>query len=187
MHIGYARVSTEDQTTNLQRDALTAAGCKVVEQDEGISGVALRRPALSKVLKRLRKGDVLTVWKLDRLGRSLPDLISTVRDIEARGAHFRSLTEAIDTTTPSGRLVFHLMGALAEFERSLLIERTRAGISAARRRGQRLGRKPILTRAQVTHAVDRIRAGDGVGATARLFGVSDDTLRRAIRRSDTSP
>src|SRR5947208_3383811 len=127
MIIGYARVSTDDQTTALQRDGLKRARCKLVFEDKGVSGIARKRPALTKALKRIERGDVLTVWRLDRLGRSLRDLITIIGEIEQRGAHFHSVTEHIDTTTASGKLVFHMMGALAEFERTLIIERTQAG------------------------------------------------------------
>lgn len=184
MILGYARVSTDDQTTALQRDALKRARCKLVFEDKGVSGIARNRPALAKAMRRLERGDVLTVWRLDRLGRSLRDLIAILSEIEQRGAHFRSITEHIDTTTASGKLVFHMMGALAEFERSLIVERTQAGLKAAKRRGIRLGRRPILSSDQVRHAVERINAGDLVGQTARVLGVSERTLSRAIGRHE---
>jgi DNA invertase Pin-like site-specific DNA recombinase len=182
--LGYARVSTGDQTTALQRDALKRARCTIVFEDKGISGIARKRPALAKAMKRIGKGDVLTVWRLDRLGRSLRDLIALIGELEQRGAHFHSITENIDTTTASGKLVFHMMGALAEFERSLIIERTQAGLRAAKRRGIRLGRRPLLSPEQVRHAVKRINAGDLVGQTARVLGVSERTLARAVRRHE---
>jgi DNA invertase Pin-like site-specific DNA recombinase len=182
MIIGYARVSTDDQTTALQRDALKRAHCKLVFEDKSVSGIARKRPSLAKALKRTERGDVLTVWRLDRLGRSLRDLIAIIGEIELRGAHFRSLTEHLNTTTASGRLVFHMMGALAEFERNLIVERTQAGLKAAKRRGIRLGRRPLLSVEQVRHAIERINTGNLVGQTARVLGVSDRTLARAIRR-----
>ena len=126
-HVGYARVSTLDQDPALQLDALAAAGCTKVFEDRA-SGACADRPGLRKALDYAREGDVLIVWKLDRLGRSLPHLIETVTTLEKRGVGFRSITEAIDTTTPSGRLVFHLFGALGQFERDLIQERTRAGL-----------------------------------------------------------
>jgi DNA invertase Pin-like site-specific DNA recombinase len=182
--LGYARVSTDDPTTALQRDALKRARCKLVFEDKGLSGIDRKRPALAKALQRIERGDVLTVWRLDRLGRSLRDLIAIMGELEQRGAHFRSITEHIDTTTASGKRVFHMMGALAEFERSLIVERTQAGLKAAKRRGIQLGRRPLLSPEQVRHAVKRIHAGALVGQTARVLGVSERTLARAIQRHE---
>jgi DNA invertase Pin-like site-specific DNA recombinase len=133
MLIGYARVSTIDQTLALQQDALTAAGCEQLYTDT-VSGSVTERPGLTQALSRLRVGDTLVVWRLDRLGRSLPHLIETVRQLQQRGVGFRSLQEQIDTTTSGGKLVFHVFGALAEFERDLIRERTHAGLAAARKR-----------------------------------------------------
>ena len=141
--IGYARVSTHDQNLDLQRDALTAAGCERVIVDT-ISGAASARPGLAKLKDILRAGDTLVVWRLDRLGRSLKDLIDWVGHLETREVGLRSLHEAIDTTSPAGRLTFHLFGALAEFERTLIRERTQAGLAAARARGRKGGRRPAL-------------------------------------------
>lgn len=149
MLIGYARVSTADQTLNLQEDALKAAGCEKIFTDEGISGSKTDRPGLEKALDHCRKGDVLVVWRLDRLGRSLPHLIQVVTDLGNRGVDFRSLKETIDTSTPAGKLTFHLMGAMAEFERDLIRERTQAGLVAARARGKNGGRPSVLTPEQV--------------------------------------
>jgi DNA invertase Pin-like site-specific DNA recombinase len=129
----------------------------------------------------LNVDDVLVVWKLDRLGRSLPHLVGILEDLKGRGIGFRSLTEAIDTETPTGRLMGHIIGALAEFERALIIERTRAGITAAKRRGVRLGRKPKLTTQQIVHARDLINGGDSPSNVARLLGVGRSTLYRALR------
>lgn len=140
MLIGYARVSTDEQSLDLQIDALLRAGCKHVFQDIGVSGALASRPALDETLKYLQTGDILVTWRLDRLGRSLPHLISFVSTLEQKGVGFTSLTEAIDTRTASGRLLFHVMGALAEFERALISERTKAGMAAARARGKILGR-----------------------------------------------
>jgi DNA invertase Pin-like site-specific DNA recombinase len=139
MLIGYARVSTFDQTLELQRDALTGAGCSQLFTDR-LSGARERRPGLDAALSHLRVGDTLVVWRLDRLGRSLKHLIETVQTLEQRGVGFRSLTEQIDTTTPGGTLIFHVFAALAQFERALIVERTQAGLAAARARGRRGGR-----------------------------------------------
>jgi DNA invertase Pin-like site-specific DNA recombinase len=134
--IGYARVSTAEQDTALQTDALRKAGCERVFEDTA-SGAKADRPGLADALAYLRDGDVLAVWRLDRLGRSLPHLIETIGALEARGVGFRSLTEAIDTTTPGGRLIFHVFGALGQFERDLIRERTKAGLTAAAARGRK--------------------------------------------------
>ena len=139
MLIGYARVSTTDQNLDLQRDALVKAGCAKILTDT-ISGAKADRPGLTEALSFLRAGDVLVVWKLDRLGRSLKQLIETVNTLEQREADLKSLSESIDTTTPGGKLIFHIFAALAEFERDLIRERTLAGLAAARARGRRGGR-----------------------------------------------
>src|SRR5262249_28068338 len=139
MLIGYARVSTYDQNLDLQRDALQKAGCEHIYSDT-ISGSKAERKGLEEALAYLRPGDTLVVWKLDRLGRSLKHLIETVNELHGRGIGFRSLTENIDTTTSGGKLIFHIFGALAEFERDLITERTNAGLTAARARGKKGGR-----------------------------------------------
>ena len=139
MYIGYARVSTADQTLSLQQDALKAVGCKPIYTDT-MSGTKDHRPGLDQALSHLRAEDTLVVWRLDRLGRSLKHLIETIHDLEQRGVGFRSLTENIDTTTPGGKLIFHIFGSLAEFERALIVERTQAGLAAARARGRNGGR-----------------------------------------------
>ncbi len=180
MEIGYARISTADQNTRLQRDALRAAGCEKVVTEQ-ISGTSAKRPKLEKLLRSLKSGDVLTVWRLDRLGRSLPHLIEVVRDLEGKGAGFQSLSENINTTTAGGRLIFHLMGALAEFERSLIVERTQAGLQAARKRGVRVGRPRSLTPAQVKHARKLIDSGERPAAVAKSLGVNRSTLYRSIK------
>jgi DNA invertase Pin-like site-specific DNA recombinase len=142
MLIGYARVSTQEQTLNLQCDALEQAGCTKLFTDTA-SGAKTERKGLEEALNYVRKGDTLVVWRLDRLGRSLPHLITTMTDLENRGIGFKSLTENIDTTTSGGKLVFHIFGALAEFERNLIRERTQAGLTAARARGEKaVGQKP---------------------------------------------
>jgi len=185
MKIGYARVSTTDQNTNAQRDALKGAGCAKIVTDQ-VSGAATKRPKLDKLLASIKAGDVLTVWRLDRLGRSLPHLIEVVRDLEGKGAHLQSLTEGIDTTTAQGRLTFHLMGALAEFERSLIVERTQAGLTAAKKRGVRLGRPKALTPSQIDHARKLIEKGERPASVARSLGVDRSTLYRAMKNRFTS-
>lgn len=183
MKIGYARISTDEQSLALQRDALTAAGCAEVFEDRGVSGIATRRLGLEAALARIGEGDVLVVWKLDRLGRSLPHLIETVRQLGARSAGFASLSENIDTTTAGGKLVFHIMGALAEFERSLIVERVNAGIAAAKKRGKHVGRPRKLTPEQVAHAREAIDGGLQTPAgMAGLLGVDHSTLWRSMRR-----
>ena len=179
MKIGYARVSTDDQNPDLQIQALKKAGCKTIYTDK-VGGTIRKRPQLDRCLHALHTGDILAVWKLDRLGRSLPHLVSILEDLKGRGVGFRSLTEAIDTETPLGRLLGHIIGALAEFERSLIIERTRAGIKAAKRRGVRLGRKPKLSAQQAAHARDLINGGESPSNVARLLGVGRSTLYRAL-------
>jgi DNA invertase Pin-like site-specific DNA recombinase len=148
MLIGYARVSTLDQTLALQQDGLSAAGCEAIYTDT-VSGSVTDRPGLTQALSHLRSGDTLVVWRLDRLGRSLSHLIEVVRHLQAQGIGFRSLQEQLDTTTSGGKLVFHVFGALAEFERALIKERTHAGLAAARARGRLFGRPRVLTDQQV--------------------------------------
>ena len=183
--IGYARVSTEDQSLHLQIDALRAAECKAIYRDNGVSGVAAKRLGLAKALKVLRHGDVLVTWKLDRLGRSLAELIAIMAEMERRGVGFRSLSESIDTTTPGGRLVFHVMGALAEFERGLVSERTKAGMAAAKARGVTLGRPPKLTAAQIEGARRSIESNTVTARDlANSLGVTPLTLARALKRRE---
>jgi DNA invertase Pin-like site-specific DNA recombinase len=143
MLIGYARISTIDQTLALQQDALSAAGCQEIYTDT-VSGSVTERPGLTNALSHVRSGDTLVVWRLDRLGRSLPHLIETVSQLQQQGVGFRSLQEQIDTTTSGGKLIFHVFGALAEFERDLIRERTHAGLAAARARGRLFGRPKAL-------------------------------------------
>ena len=152
MKYGYARVSTDDQTPALQLAALKKAGCKTIFKDDGLSGATTKRPALLRCLKKLEHGDTLIVWKLDRLGRSLRDLITMLDDLKHRGVKFRSLTEAIDTETPTGRAMWQMIGVLAELERSLISERTRAGVKAAKAQG-----REIRTQAKTHTAADRPR------------------------------
>jgi len=180
MKIGYARVSTDDQTPALQLAALKRAGCKTVFKDEGISGAIRNRAALSRCLKKLDAGDMLIVWKLDRLGRSLRDLITMLDELKQRGVKFRSLTEAIDTDTPTGRAMWQLIGVLAELERSLISERTRAGVIAALARGVKFGRRRKLSRQQIDHARKLIQEGHRREDVATLLNVNRTTLYRAI-------
>lgn len=180
MLLGYARVSTLDQNPALQLDALKLAGCERTFTDEGISGGAIKRPALDEALAALKPGDVLIVWKLDRLGRSLSHLIQITKQLGERDIGFRSLSESIDTTSASGRLLFHIMGALAEFERALITERTRAGMVAAKQRGVKVGRKPKLSPDQIDHARKLIDAGESPRHVATSMGVSTATLYRKI-------
>lgn len=146
--IGYARVSTDDQNLDMQRDALKAAGCSVI-YEETACGKGAVRPELEQCRKALRPGDTLVVWRLDRLGRSLTDLVQIVAELEQKGIGFESITERIETGSAAGKLVFHVFAALAEFERNLIRERTRAGLAAARARGRSGGRKPKLDAQQV--------------------------------------
>src|SRR5690554_2478525 len=183
MIIGYARVSTLDQNLELQRDALEKAGCERVFEDH-ISGASSERPGWAKATTALRKGDTLVVWRLDRLGRSLQHLIDTVNELDGRGIGFKSLGENIDTTTPGGRLVFHIFGALAEFERELIRERTNAGLAAARARGRKGGRPRKLTKSQVATAKILLKDREhSVTALAEILGVSRSTLYRALDQS----
>lgn len=185
MLIGYARVSTDDQNLGLQLDALAHAGCEQIFQDEGISGAATDRMALNDALAALTPGDVLVTWKLDRLGRSLAHLIAITTRLEAEGIGFRSISEAIDTTTASGRLLFHVMGALAEFERALISERTRAGMAAAKARGQHLGRERKMTDEDALWAKGALAAGRlSCAEVARTLGVAPVTVFRSIERID---
>ena len=178
--LGYARVSTVDQDPALQHDALTAAGCDRIFVDKA-SGKLASRPALDELLEQVGPGDTVVVWRLDRLGRSLRHLLETVAGLEQRGVSFVSLTENIDTSTPGGRLVFHLFGALAEFERDLIRERTQAGLAAARARGRTGGRPTVWT-------PDKLRAAKAMHATglhdvasiARALGVSRASVYRAL-------
>ena len=178
MIIGYARVSTDDQSLDSQTDALSVAGAEKVFADK-ISGSRRARPELDKMLEQLRNGDVVTVTKYDRLARSLKDLLEIVEAIRDRGAGFRSLAEDIDTTTPAGRLVFHVFASIAQFERERISERTMEGLAAARKRGRVGGSPPALTAAQKVE-VRRMRDDEhrSVAEIARLFGVSQRTVRR---------
>jgi DNA invertase Pin-like site-specific DNA recombinase len=179
-HIGYARVSTVDQDTALQLDAVAVAGCVKVFQDHA-SGARADRAGLRQALEYVRNGDVLIVWKLDRLGRSLRHLIETAAMLEKRGVGFRSITEAIDTTTPGGRLVFHLFGALGQFERDLIQERTRAGLAAAAARGRKGGRKPVVVPETLERARGMVAKGLTVREAAVRLKIGKTALYEALR------
>jgi DNA invertase Pin-like site-specific DNA recombinase len=183
MQIGYARVSTDDQTLDLQLDALTKAGCDRIFRDT-VSGAKAERPGLRTALDHVRTGDTLVVWRLDRLGRSLQHLIETLTGLQERGIGFRSLTESIDTTTSSGKLIFHIFGALAEFERDLIRERTRAGLVAARARG-RIGGRPKVDAFQDRRKLAAARrlyheGKTPIGTICATFGISKSTFYRYV-------
>ena len=185
MNIGYARVSTGEQTLDLQLDALAKAECGKVFQ-ETAGGALVERASLKEALAYVRPGDTLVVWRLDRLGRSLKHLIETVTDLRNRGIGFRSLTEQIDTTTPGGKLVFHVFGALAEFERDLIRERTNAGLAAARARGRTGGRpKKLADPKQLALAQALYDGGQtDIATLCRTLGISRATLYRYLDRPD---
>lgn len=181
--VGYARVSTEDQNLDLQLIALKKAGCDHIFTDYGISGKGFDRPGLRKATDALKSGDTLVVWRLDRLGRSLPKLIHLVEEIGKRGAQFSSLNENIDTSSSGGRLIFHIMGALAEFERTLISERTRAGMDAARERGVHVGRRPALGPTDIISARCALATGEDADTVAQRFSVTSRTLRRHLKNT----
>ena len=183
MRIGYARVSTQDQNTAAQIGALTASGCELIFQEK-VTGARWDRPELHRLLGQLRKGDVLVVWKLDRLSRSLKDVLTLMERVEKAGAGFQSLTEVIDTTSPSGRMMMQMVGAFAEYERAMLHERTRNGLNAARKEGRIGGRKPKLTKTQEREIVQLVNSGQKTGAdAARLFNVHPATVSRLLGRT----
>jgi DNA invertase Pin-like site-specific DNA recombinase len=186
--IGYARVSTTEQDLALQLDALSAAGCARCFTDQ-VSGAVRDRPSLRRALEEVRDGeDTLVVWRLDRLGRSLSHLIQTIDELERRNVGFRSLTEGIDTTTSAGRLVFHIFGAISEFERQLIRERTIAGLNAARARGRLGGRKPVMTDDKLAVARELIAGGQHTMAqVAATIGVGRATLYRHLDPADAPP
>ena len=180
MLIGYERVSTDDQNLALQHDALQAAGCEKIFADK-MSGAKADRPGLKEAFEFARKGDTLVVWRLDRLGRSLKDLMALVEGLEQRTIGFRSLQESIDTTSSGGKLIFHMFGALAEFERNLIRERTQAGLQAARARGRKGGRQQKLTLQQI--AIGRSLAADpkrSVSSICKHLGISRPTYYRYL-------
>lgn len=180
--IGYARVSTDEQSLALQLDALKKAGCAQVFTDKA-GGAGINRPGLNDALSHLRGGDSLVVWKLDRLGRSVKGLVDLVNGLEARDVHFRSLTDGIDTKTPAGRFFFHVMASLAQMERELIVERTRAGLAAARRLGRIGGRKRAMTDSKIKAARRLLAAGTPPRDVAENLGVSVPTLYRWLPAS----
>lgn len=185
MLIGYARVSTQDQNLDLQTQALTNAGCQKVFSDK-ISGSRAERPGLTKALEMLREGDTLVVWKLDRLGRSVKNLVDLVGKLHKQGIQFKSLTDAIDTGTPSGRFFFHVMASLAEMERELAVERTRAGLEVARQLGRKGGRKRQMTDSKIESAKKLLANGVPPRDVAKNLGVSVPTLYRWIPATEQS-
>lgn len=185
MLIGYARVSTEEQQTHAQIDALTKAGCQRIYQEKR-SGGNLRRPQLEQLLSSLSPGDTVIVYKLDRIARSLKDLLTIIERIEAAGAEFHSLTEHIDTKSPAGRMIFQIVGAFAEFERELIRERTRVGMHAAMQRGVVVGRPRGMTEIEEAEAIRLWRAGRHTRTElARRYGVHLSSIKRAIKRAET--
>ena len=183
MRIGYARVSTTEQNLDLQRDALKRAGCDKIIEDTA-SGGKVPRYGLDRVREMLRPGDVLAVWRLDRLGRSLKHLIDLMAELEDQGIGFQSVTESIDTTTPGGKLVFHIFGALAEFERNLIRDRTHAGLEAARARGRKGGRRKKLTDKQRALVVELYRSKkEPIAELCKMFGISRPTLYKYVKEA----
>lgn len=184
MKIGYARVSTQAQNNKLQNAELKKGGCDRIFREKG-SGGRWDRPQLHKMLDQLREGDVVIVWKLDRLSRSLKDLLTILERIEATGAHFCSLTENIDTGTAAGRMMMQMVGSFAEFEREMLRERTQAGLIAAKQQGRVGGRKPKLTRQQQKEVAHWVQSGEKSAAdVARLFQVHPSTISRLMAKQD---
>ena len=181
--IGYARVSTRDQNLDLQTAALNKVGCTRIFE-ETMSGAKRARPELEKTLDHARAGDTLVVWKLDRLGRSVKDLVELVGELEKRGVHFQSVTDNIDTSTPAGRFFFHVMASLAQMERELLIERTRAGLDAAKSQGRVGGRKRVMSESKLESAKKLLAAGAAPRDVAADLGVSVPTLYRWIPASE---
>ena len=179
MLIGYARVSTSDQNLTLQHEALKKADCEKI-YDDTMSGSRAERPGLSKTLEMLREGDTLVVWKLDRLGRSVKNLITLVSELNDKGIHFKSITDSIDTSTPSGRFFFNVMASLAEMERELIVERTKAGLEAAKKLGRVGGRKRVMTESKVESAKKLLKSGVLPKDVANNLGVSLATLYRWI-------
>ena len=184
MKVGYMRVSRREQNPDLQRRALEAAGCERIFGEKA-GGANAEREELLAALEYVREGDVLVVWKLDRLGRSLKDLIGRMEELQARGVGFASVTEGLDTTTPGGRLVYHVFGALAEWEREVIRERTFAGLQAARARGRNGGRPAKMNARQIAQARAMLEDRDiSLGEVCETFGVSKTTLYRNLNKGD---
>ena len=178
--IGYARTSTDEQRLDLQRDALKDVGCRIIYEEQ-TSGKNSERQELSQCLKALRAGDTLVVWRLDRLGRNLSDLVKIISDLEQKGIHFQSITESINTGTPTGKLQFHVFAALAEYERALIRERTCAGLAAARARGRKGGRKPKLNQKDIREIKAMLREQTiPVVDIAKRYGVSRTTIYKHV-------
>lgn len=183
MIFGYARVSTTDQNPDLQLDALKAAGCEEMFVDKA-SGASMKRPELARLMAAVQAGDRVTVWKLDRFARSLSDMLKLANELGEKNVDLVSLNDPVDTTSAMGRFVFQLTGAFAELERSIIQERTNAGLASARARGVRVGRPPSLTRNQIDHARKLLAAGERPATVASTFGISRSTLYRAIKPYD---
>jgi DNA invertase Pin-like site-specific DNA recombinase len=180
MKYGYARVSTNSQDTKLQIDALVEAGCKKIYEDK-MSGSKTDRPELNQCLKAMDENDILVVWKLDRLGRSLQHLITVVHELEQQNKGFQSLTESIDTTNPTGKLIFHIFASLAEFERSLISQRVIAGLEASKKMGTKFGRPNALTNKDKEMAIVMFNGGATKGAIANHFGVARQTIYSLLK------
>lgn len=183
MKIGYARVSTDEQILALQLDALQASGCEAIHEDQGVSGTAMKRPGLTAALAAVQPGDTLTVWRIDRLGRTTAGLAMLLDDLHARGVEFHSIMDGMDTRTATGKALYGIMSVLAQLERDLISERTKAGLKAARRRGKRAGRPPSLTPEKRDMALRLIEEGKGRAVVARMVGVGPATLRRHLNRN----
>jgi DNA invertase Pin-like site-specific DNA recombinase len=181
MIIGYARISTSDQNPQLQIDALRAAGCDEIADETG-SGLK-DRPVLMGLLGRLKPGDVLVSWKLDRLGRSAKNVLEIIEDLRGRGIEYRSITEGLDTSKPFGRFALTILAAISEMERETIVERVRAGIAARRRAGGRIGRPDSMAPEQLEHARDLVKSGRSLRETARMIGVPRSTLSDSLRRT----
>ena len=183
MIVGYARVSTEEQNSDLQKQALLKAGCEEIFDEHGFSGMHIDRPKLKKVINSLKKGDVLVVWKLDRLGRSLSHLVTLIEGFAKNGIQFKSLTENIDTTSPGGTLIFHMMAAMAQFERNLMVERTKAGLAAAKNRGEIMGRPKKMNTERYEVAIQLLKEGKKkIPEIAHILKVSRQTIYNEIKR-----
>lgn len=182
--IGYARVSTDDQNLDLQRDALTKAGCEQIYEEKASGKSQAGRPELAQCMKALRLGDTLVVWRLDRLGRSLPDLVRIIGELEQRNVSFESISERIETGSAAGKLIFHVFASLAEFERNLIKERTKAGLAAARARGRLGGRKKALDEKQLREIRALFRDPDvSVTDIAKRYGVSRTTIYKSVGKT----
>jgi DNA invertase Pin-like site-specific DNA recombinase len=180
--VGYARVSTVDQHPELQIDALKAAGCEQIFTDKGVSGRKFDRPGLEKALTTVEEGDTLIVWKLDRLGRSVQDLAKIAKQLEERNANLIVITQAVDTTTSTGRLVYHMLAAVAQFESDLISERVKAGMAAAKKEGKLVGRKRALSSSQFDLLLRMVEEGTSISSACRQFNISRDTYYETLKR-----